>query len=114
MNLNLNLIMTKEEIIKSCRFYQGEPSNPYEGQDPQKAMIWDYERIWVRNEGKTDTAVLDVYKAYGLESFSNEDGVPMSLKTMLFNRFMHWKGGYGVDIDREAFKRFYLQSYLGE
>ena len=106
----------KSELWKKCRFYRGEPSNPYDGEDPNKAMMWSYEQMWVRDAERglspADSGTLDDYKAYGLKSFSPDDGVPVSLKAFLFNRFMHWQGGNGMEIDREAFKNFYLKYYL--
>lgn len=105
-------------LLKSCRYYKGETSNPYEGKDPNKAMMWSYEQMWVRDAERglspADSETLEWYEAYGLNHFSSDDGVPVSLKAFLFNRFMHWQGGYGMEIDREAFKKFYIKYYLGK
>lgn len=85
-----------KSLLKSCRYYKGEPSNPYEGKDPNKAMLWSYEQMWVRDAERglspADSGTLEDYEAYGLKSFNADDGVPISLKAFLFNRFMHWQG----------------------
>ena len=43
--------MTKEELIKQCRYFKGEAGNPYTGKDQDKSMFWDYERMWVEQGG---------------------------------------------------------------
>lgn len=105
-------------LLKSCRFYRGESSNPYEGMDADKAMLWSYEQMWVKSAERglspADPETLEDYEAYGLKSFSADDGVPLSLKAFLFSRFLHWQGGYGMEIDRDNFKQFYLRYYLSE
>lgn len=105
-------------LLKSCRFYRGESSNPYEGTDANKAMMWSYEQMWVKSAERglspADSETLEDYEAYGLKSFSSDDGVPLSLKAFLFNRFLHWQGGNGMEIDRDNFKQFYLRYYLTE
>lgn len=108
--------MNKNPLLKSCRFYRGEPLNPYDGKDQNKAMMWSYEQMWVRKAecgmSPADSETLEGYEAYGLKTFCSDDGVPISLKAFLFNRFMHWQGGNGLDVDRDAFKKFYLKYYL--
>lgn len=105
-------------LLKSCRFYRGEFSNPYEGKDPNKAMLWAYEQMWVKSAERglspADPDTLEDYEAYGLKSFSPDDGVPLSLKAFLFGRFLHWQGGYGMAEDTENFKQFYLRHYLSQ
>ena len=89
-----------KSLLKSCRYYKGEPSNPYEGKDPNKAMLWSYEQMWVRDAERglspADSGTLEDYEAF------------------LFNRFMHWQGGNGMEADREGFKRFYRRFYMGK
>lgn len=108
----------KVDLLKSCRFYRGSSLNPYEGKDPNKAIMWMLERMWVENEERglspTSSGIIEDYEAYGLKSFNADDGVPLSLKAFLFARFMHWQGGNGMEIDREGFKQFYLRFYLTE
>ena len=105
-------------LLKSCRFYRGESSNPYEGMDANKAMLWFYEQMWVKREERglspADSEILEDYEEYGLKSFNADDGVPLSMKAFLFSRFLHWQGGYGMEIDRDNFKQFYFRYYLSE
>ncbi len=105
----------KSELLKYCRYYKGEEKNPLT-RGKNKNMFWYYERCWVlmseRGQYPVDKETLYDYEFYGLKSFSSDDDVPLSLKLLLFNRFMHWEGGYGMERDREAFKQFYLQEYL--
>lgn len=105
--------MEKSELLKHCRYYKGENENPYEGKDQNKAMLWFYEWVWINDtlQGHSFNEMLEDYKEYGLEPFNADDGVPMSLKAQLFNRYMHWCGGYGKDEDVKGFKRFYSESY---
>ena len=50
--------------------------------------------------------MLDEYLSYGLREFENMDGVPITLKAILFNRFSHWNRA-----DTEEFKAWYLATY---
>lgn len=110
--------MSTQNLLKTCRFYRGESSNPYDGIDANKAMLWFYEQMWVRSAehglAPVDSDTQADYDAYGLKSFSADDGVPLSLKAFLFGRFLHWRGGYGIEIDRDNFKQFYLRHYLSD
>lgn len=108
--------MRTSELLKSCRFYRGETINPYEGADSNRALMWSLEQMWVKRAERglspADSETLKDYEAFGLKSFSADDGVPLSFKAFLFNRFMHWQGGNGMKNDRDAFKQFYLRYYL--
>ncbi len=46
----------------------------------------------------------------GLGDFSNDDGVPLSLKALLFNRFA--KSCYSMQSAVEPFMEFYRQYYF--
>lgn len=104
----------REELIKQCRYYKGEEENPFEGnENSQNAkMFWEYERGWVFSTLRGDTfeIIIDDYKWHGLDGFRADDGIPMSLKALLFNRYVHWCGGYGND--REGFINFFNSNYL--
>lgn len=105
----------KNQTLKFCRYYRGEKENPFEGKDPDKAMLWGYEQMWAeraeRGLSPADTELLETYEAYGLKSFNADDGVPLSYKAFLFGRFMHWCGGNGLEIDRVEFQKFYDRCY---
>ena len=54
--------------------------------------------------------MVEEYKFFGLENFNINDGVPIGIKAILFNRYMHWCGGYGDDA--ESFRTWYVENYL--
>jgi len=104
-----------EDLIKQCHYFKDEDVNPYDGKpvtdgtDQNKSMIWFYERFWVkqRASGQVLTECLNEYLAADLRFFEAEDNVPVSLKALLFNRYM--KGS--SDGNTEPFKAFYRQYY---
>lgn len=97
------------ELIKQCHYYNGEDTDPFERVDQNKSMIWFYESFWVkqRASGQVLTECLNEYLAADLRFFEAEDNVPVSLKALLFNRYM--KGS--SDGNTEPFKAFYRQYY---
>lgn len=105
--------MDKKELLAVCRFYDGEKENPFPEGNPY--MFWGYERMWVEAKGGeiSPPDAREYYDHLGLKDFSPGDGVPLSLRLLLFSRYLHWMGGYGEDSDREGFKKFYLEEYLG-
>ena len=106
--------MPNEEIIKCCRYYKGEKENPFEGKGIElqnAAMFWFYEMWWSERINSPEDIdpfkqEIEDYKWHGLEGFSANDGVPISLKAILFNRYSHWIQG-----PVEDFKSFYLKQY---
>lgn len=96
----------KKELIKKCRYYKGEEKCP-KSLSHNGEMIWFYELAWVNHElnGYDNRIDLGEYIGAGLRNFCGDDGVPMSLKALLFNRFMKWVG------DVEGFKKFYFRYY---
>lgn len=95
------------------KYYNGESSNPYEGKEHNKAILWFYERCWILQRDSTDEAsILNDYIHAGLESFQQFDDVPLSLKALLFNRYAKTNQTSMEAV--EAFKRFYLKYYAGE
>lgn len=98
--------MTREELIGKCRYYRGERECPR----GVAASFWYYEQHWCDNmlDGKADVRQMEAdYQAYGLSDWREDDGVPLSLKATLFNRFSHWMG-----CRVEDFKKWYLAEYL--
>ena len=89
--------MERETLIKQCRYYNGEEENPY-GEGGDKAMFWFYERWWAEKMANGDTDVLSfylsLYERVGLTDFEEDDGVPITLKAILFNRYEEWVGKY--------------------
>lgn len=65
-----------------------------------------YEEYWVKFHFNNDEYLLNEtihYIREGLGDFHADDGVPISMKAILFNRFCHW--GYGETPD--TFRRWY-------
>lgn len=52
---------------------------------------------------------LGEYNAYGMSDFSTDDGVPVTLKAILFNRY--YKSGY-MEVDGASFRKWYQETYL--
>lgn len=103
--------MTREELIKVCKYYKGENECPYTNDSPEESIkghFWNYEKYWIESDNKIHTENVGLLKAYGLENFNANDGTPISLKALLFNRWGHWVGLYDI----EGFKKWYLDEYL--
>lgn len=103
------LTSNAKERINCCKFYKGGDANPYEGKDQDKSMFWCYEMFWCGMSEQESTEQVREYAAYGLSDFNKDDGTPISLKALLFNRYCHWCGGYGNDA--EGFKAWYIKTY---
>jgi len=106
--------MDAKELIKQCRYYHGEEFCPEQlKQFRAGESLWFYEMKWVEFHLQGDTDTLEwnnrEYNAYGMSDFSQNDGVPLSLKALLFNRF--YKEGY-VKPGGAEFRHWYLQTYL--
>lgn len=100
----------KEELLTSCRYYKGEKKNPYE--DAIKSMFWEYEKKWLDmflDESQTLIKYRDEYVKDGLLDFESNDDVPITLKSMLYNRFLYWSEG-----TPNEFKKFYKKQYLAQ
>lgn len=98
-----------------CRYYKGEEHCPYEG--GEDALFWGYEQKWIElTLAKSDYLgeMLDDYLSAGLEDFAFQDETPITLKAILFNRYCHWNGGYGLTEDAKAFQLFYHNTYKKE
>jgi hypothetical protein len=101
-------------LIKHCRYYKGEDVCPEIVIEKQMANIWSYERMWVENEDFRAENSFNMigYLEHGLKDFNTEDGTPITLKALLYNRHSHWCGGYGIERDVASFKEWYQNSYI--
>lgn len=102
----------EKECLKCCNFFNGEEESPYESRGIEYQnynMFWFYEKCWCRMSDREREWNTEEYKAYGLADFRKDDGTPISLKALLFNRYCHWCGGYGNDA--EGFKSWYIKDY---
>ena len=93
--------------MDKCKFFKGEQECPEAICNAGKAMFWEYERIWCSMRDTYEMcAILDAYLDAGLEDFDPDDGTPMTLKALLFNRYEHWCQG-----TPDGFKDFYKCEY---
>lgn len=75
-----------------------------------------YEKIWVNERlngsaEKIDKDRTGEYIAYGNKDFEADDGTPISLKALLWNRYFHWGGCLS---EQEAFYEWYRTRYSYE
>ena len=107
-NLFWSILFSPERValLEQCFYYKGEEINPFEN---HRGMLWNYESCWVRfNLDKTDYDQEDDlhwYKQWGLSDLCPNDGVPMTMKALLLNRYLHWGGGHETP---ESFRRWYV------
>ena len=106
------MVTSKKDLLPFCRYYKGEKKCPKE----INANFWEYEKIWVElsenpQEGSANfneiSNWLDEYMSTNLTSFDN-DGVPVTLKALLFNRYTHWMQ------TNDGFKEWYKENYKQE
>ena len=99
--------MIRKNLIEFCRYYKGEEECP----KGMKESFWNYEKKWVELSMNSDDLLGNMiydYIAYGLREFEQMDNTPVSLKSLLFNRYSHFNR---IDID--AFKKWYKEEYYG-
>ena len=101
--------MDKKEALEQCRYYKGKPDCPYEEGSLQQTA-WSFERLWVNAVEKDSPVVeraIEEYKQSPLSGYRSDDGVNLSLRAFLANRFFyHW----GRE-DVPEFKAFYEALY---
>ena len=89
--------------MKPCRYYNGT-DKVYK--DPIIQTYAHIEEMWVNKMIADDEMLPSCYAEYvrfGLTHFCENDGVDVSLKALICNRFMH----YNERTDIEAFKAYY-------
>lgn len=98
-------------LMEQCRFYSDEDTAP-RFEQPNGALLWDYERRWVEWTLESDsiiTTVLVNYLAEGLSDFEKEDGTPVTLKALLYDRYVHWSS-FGEEV-QDNFRAWYVEEY---
>lgn len=104
--------MEKKDFLKYCRYYKGEKECPYKDTDPNKSMLWFYERSWlidIGNVAEDSNTAISEYINSGLGLFEQFDGIPLSLKSYLFNRYAKTCNSLADAV--EPFKVFYKKYY---
>ena len=93
----------KHLLRKQCRFYANEVEAP-RFEQPNGALLWDYERRWVEWTVESDSYLNEVFVNYlraGLSDFEAADGTPISLKALLYDRYVHWSS-FGEDVEERG------------
>lgn len=114
-------VMTREELILDCRYYNGEDKAPSSIPE-EKGMLWYYEQCWVRFVLENDPLVRECIEFYTKEFDlpnllpDRIDGTPIGIKAILWNRWDHWGGTYLAPHNEQAesFKRWFLQYYVAD
>ncbi|MCK9436101.1 MAG: hypothetical protein M0Q12_02700 [Synergistaceae bacterium] len=104
-----------EDLIKYCRYYKGEKECPESIKAKEASSSWFYEKLWVeRDELRAEKGYNTTgYIQYSMQDFNADDGFPITLNALLFNRHCHWSG-YGMENDKKQFIEWYLKHYLGK
>ena len=108
--------MTKTKnnsLTHLCIYYKGEKECPFREADKQ--MFWLGEKWWTEQTELASDAgceriapILKEYTNAGLSNFEMYDGVPITLKAVLFNRYCK----YAERTDIEGFKDLYQSTYI--
>lgn len=110
--------MTKEELILDCRYYKGE-DEVLDSIPEGKSIFWNYEQVWVKWVLEGDEHLqknMDYFtEVYDLPHLlPDNDGTPLGLKALLFNRYDYWSGFMGGSREDYAqdFKEWYQREYV--
>ena len=93
------------DLLLFCRYYKGQNKNPYEGKDEEN--LWEYEKFWYENTINEDSSFdyfLSEYIRAGLADFCKYDNVPITLKSVLYNRYAQHNEMFKI----EEYKEWYL------
>lgn len=92
--------MTLKQREALCRYYGKK----------EEYFFSNYEELWCKEPRKFESYVVR-YVADGLADFEKNDGTPIGIKAILYNRFCHWAV---LEPDPEAFKDWYKSGYIEE
>ena len=90
--------MTREELIKQCRYYKGQKENPFT--DDEISWFWDMERVYVESGG-TFNGENEVYKKLNGRRYT---GIPYYLLMVMFTGWAK----YVTNIEKELSKFYNL------
>ena len=103
--------MKREDAISFCRYYRGEKESP-ENLSDAEANVWKIESYWVdmvtSDDDEVFRTILNQYLSANLRLFCRTDNVPITLKALLYNRYLQYNEGMG-NIDE--FKKWYEENY---
>ena len=100
--------ISKEEALKSCRYYHGEEECPYE---EMEGLLWDYERVFVQEAqlGINSEQLLRAFPEYCNSGIDIVDDRHIYLKSILLNRYEHWNDTYDGFV--EWYKKWYFETH---
>lgn len=101
------MISDKQFLIDKCIYYKGEEVCPESLKEAGKEYLWFYESKWVEFNGQFEGN--REYEDNDLAAFEENDGVPISLKRLLFNRYI--QDTWSVKGAIPFFKVWYKEDY---
>lgn len=113
--------LKKKDLIHRCRYYHGEETSD----NPENALWWDYEKVWVDLHLKHDWKQIKEYTKLlvekGYARLRPIDGTPAALKGILLSEFSKWRSadykfaiGYEEDylkVDERISEEWYNESH---
>lgn len=87
--------MKKSDLIKQCRYYNGENESPYTGHDDM-SWFWDMERVYVESNGDFEGEG-EYYKAIKGKEYP---GIPYTLLIIMFTSWGKWTSDMKGNIDQ--------------
>lgn len=100
----------KKKLTAMCRYYKGEPENPYKGTPDQ--MTWYYESCWIEQlSASYENAKMFRHEVGNkFDDIAEKYNVPRSLIGLFLNRYEHWASWGEVHLD--LFREWLLHGYL--
>ena len=104
--------MSIKPLYTFTRYDKGPGTEPTDNEN-NKRLIWEYEELWAEHEEERsdEHPRMQEYVRDVLSLFNEDDGIPNSLKALLYNRYTHWLGGYALADDVRKFREFLYSHY---
>jgi len=103
--------MTREELIKQCRYYKGEDKNPFEV-NSNASLWWDGEKMLVDNVSddksffqRLKDDLEDSIKAGDLEGVYTDSSIPIEKRAIILYLDL-WHGKWFPYDDPEIINRY--------
>lgn len=100
----------EQELLSKCKYFDGMPQ-PADTLAQNEQMLWWCERKWLFEsmKGYDFSGIIKEYNIAGLKEFHGNDGVPIELKALLFNRY--GMCSYSMEQAANSFRNFYTKYY---
>ncbi len=92
--------MTREELIKQCRYYRGYDDDERASRPGEYNGFWSCERYWVNCNGKVDEYLAHEYEKIGGKKYLE---IPYGLLLIIFSSW----GKYVYKMTKEKLPDFY-------